>query len=299
MKRILKWTGITLATLVVIALIISWILASSFNREFDKIYNLQTAEINIPSDSASLERGRVLSVGCRECHDIDLAGKVFFDDPTIGTLPSSNLTRARGSQTEGYSDLDFVRAIRHGLNKKGNALMVMPSESYAHLSDEDLGCLIAFIKSLPPVERNFPPRKFKYTAQVMAGAGLFGELFPYKNIDHVKSQKVMAPPRAATPEYGLYIARIGGCFTCHGPDLGGGVSPDPVSPPVPNVSKSGNPGSWTAEQFVTTFRTGQTPEGKKLDGKFMPFAGIGALDDVEIEALYSYIHSLPPATPKK
>lgn len=299
MKRILKWTGIILLTLVVVLLITSWVLARNFEKEFDKVYTLDVAPIDIPSDSASLERGRQLSVSCRNCHDIDLAGKLFFDDPTIGSLPSSNLTRAKGSETEGYTDLDYVRAIRHGLNKKGNTLMVMPSNSYTHLSDEDLGCLIAFVKSLPPVERKFAPRKFNYSAKVMAGAGLFGELFPYNEIDHAKARKVMAPPMADTPEYGHYIAKIGGCFACHGQNLGGGISPDPVSPPVPNISKSGNPGKWSKEQFKQTFRTGVTPEGKNLDGKFMPFNGIGALNDVEIEALYTYIQSLPAAVPEQ
>lgn len=299
MKRFLKWTGIVLLSLVILLALTSWVLSRSFLKEFDKVYAVDVVPINIPSDSASLERGRQLSVSCRNCHDVDLAGKVFFDDPTIGKLPSSNLTRAKGSETEGYTDLDYVRALRHGLNKKGNALMVMPSDSYTHLSDEDLGCLIAFIKSLPATERTFPLRKFKYTAQVMAGAGLFGELFPYNNIDHAKATKVIAPPMSDTPEYGHYIAKIGGCFACHGPDLAGGTSPDPVSPPVPNISKGGHMGKWSKEQFKSVFRTGITPEGKKLDGKYMPFDGISALNDVEIDALYTYIQSLPAAVQTK
>lgn len=299
MKRFLKWTGVVLLSLVIILALASFMLSRKFLKEFDKVYTVEVATINIPSDSASLERGRQLSVSCRNCHDVDLAGKVFFDDPTIGTLPSSNLTRAKGSETEGYTDLDYVRALRHGLNKKGNALMVMPSDSYTHLSDEDLGCLIAFIKSLPATSRTFPPRKFNYTAQVMAGAGLFGELFPYNNIDHVKASKVIAPPMSDTPDYGHYVAKIGGCFACHGKDLGGGISPDPGSPPVPDISKGGNFGKWSKEQFKSVFRTGVTPEGKKLDVKFMPFDGIGALHDVEIEALYTYIQSLPAAVHEK
>lgn len=299
MKRILKWIGIIVLSLVAVLLLASWVLSRSFLKEFDKVYEVDVASINIPSDSASMERGRQLSVSCRNCHDVDLAGKVFFDDPTIGTLPSSNLTRAKGSETEGYTDLDFVRALRHGLNKKGNALMVMPSDSYSHLSDEDLGCLIAYVKTLPAIERKFAPRKFNYTAQVMAGAGLFGELFPYNMIDHSTTSKVVAPPMADTPEYGHYVASFGGCFTCHSENLGGGKSPDPVSPPVPNISKSGNTGKWSKEQFKQIFRTGVTPEGKMLDGKFMPFAGIGALNDVEIEALFTYIQSLPPAESAK
>lgn len=295
MRRILKWTGIVLISLVALLLLSSWILARKFQGEFVKVYEQPVEAIPIPDDSASVERGRTLSVGCRTCHDVDLAGKMFFNDPTIGSLASSNLTRAKGSETEGYTDEDFVRALRHGLNKYGNALMVMPSESITFLSDEDLGCLIAFLKTLPPIERKLQKRHFSNMAQVMAGAGMFGNLFPYKVIDHEAAKHVASVPLGNTVAYGAYVVRYEGCRTCHGENLGGGKSPDPVSPPVPNISMSGNVGNWTLEQFITTFRSGKTPEGKALDGQFMPFAGLGALSDVEIESVYNYIRSLPPA----
>ncbi len=295
MKKVLKWVGIVLLSLILIALLTSWILSRKFLGEFNKVYTVEVAPVDIPSDSVSLERGRALSVGCRSCHGADLGGKVFFDDPAIGTLPSSNLTRAKGSETEGYTTLDFVRALRHGLNKKGNPLMVMPSEAYTHFSDQDLGCVIAYLESLPPVERNFAPRQFNYMARVMAGAGLFGNLFAYNVIDHEKARNISAPPVGPTVEHGEYMMKYSGCKVCHGDNLGGGEAPDPVSPPVPDISKSGNFGKWTLEQFTSTFRTGKTPEGKALDGQFMPFEGIGALSDVELEALYRYIQSLPAA----
>jgi hypothetical protein len=46
---------------------------------------------------------------------------------------------------------------------------------------------------------------------------------------------------------------------------------------------------------MTTIRTGKTPEGKSLDGKFMPFDGTAVLSDAEIEGLYKYIQSQPAA----
>lgn len=295
MKKFLKWTGIVLLSLVLIVLLGSWILARKFNNEFEKVYNLTPAPVAIPTDSASIERGRLLAVGCQGCHEKDLGGKVFFDDPNIGVLPSSNLTRAAGSETEGYTDEDFVRALRHGLNKKGNPLMVMPSESTGQLSDEDLGCLIAYLKSLPPIERKFDKRHFTYMSQAMAGAGLFGNLFAYDIIEHDKVKSLTAPPISNSPEYGEYMVRTHACKTCHNPNLGGGKSPDPVSPPVPDISKSGNAGKWTKEQFISFFRTGKTPDGRLPNPQFMPWEGLGALADTEIESVYNYIQSLPPA----
>lgn len=295
MKKFLKWTGFTLLGLLLIALLTSWVLASQFNRKFDRTFTLTPAQVVIPTDSLSIERGRTLSVGCRSCHGADLAGKVFFDDPNIGVLPSSNLTRAKGSQTENYTDEDFVRAIRHGLNKAGNPLMVMPSEALAHLSDHDLGCLIAFLKTLPPVERTFDKRHFTYMSQVMAGAGLFGNLFAYDVIDHDKAKNIVAPPVGPSVEYGQYLVNSFGCVNCHTSNLGGGKSPDPAAPMVPDISVSGAPGKWTLPQFINTFKTGTTPEGKQLNGEYMPFANLGVLENQEIEAVYNYIRTLPPA----
>jgi cytochrome c553 len=297
MKKFLKWTGITLLSLVLIVIISSWVLASKFNNKFEKVYTLTPAPVAIPADSASIARGAMLAVGCQGCHEKDLGGKVFFDDPNIGVLPSSNLTRATGSETEGYTDEDFVRAMRHGLNKKGNPLMVMPSESIGELSDKDLGCLIAYIKSIPPIERTFDKRYFTYMSQVMAGAGLFGNLFSYDIIDHESRKNMTAPPISDSPEYGEYMVRTNGCKTCHGANLGGGKSPDPVSPPVPDISKGGKISNWTKEQFISFFQTGKTPDGRLPNPMFMPWEGLGALDTVEIVSVYNYIHSLPAANP--
>ncbi len=295
MKKFLKWTGIVILSLVLIILLAAWYFSSSFNNKFEKVYTLAPAAVAIPTDSASIARGKVLAVGCQGCHDKDLGGMVFFDDPNIGVLPSSNLTRAAGSETEGYTDEDFVRAIRHALNKKGNPLMIMPSEAIGELSDQDLGCLIAYLKSLPPIDRKFEKRHFTFMSQVMAGAGMFGNLFPYDIIDHGKRKNLIAPPIGNSPEYGEYIVRSHSCKSCHGANFGGGKSPDPVSPPVPNISKSGNAGKWTKDQFIAFFKTGKTPDGRLPNPKFMPWEGLGALSDVEIESVYNYIHSLPPA----
>lgn len=295
MKKILKWTGITLLSLVLLVLLASWILASKFNSQFDKVVNVEHVAVTVPTDSASIARGAMLSVGCQNCHDRDLAGKVFFDDTNIGVLPSANLTRAKGSATEGYTDIDYVRAIRHGVGKKGNKMMIMPSGAYSHMSDQDLGCLIAYLKTLPPIERNFDQRNFTYMAQVMAGAGMFGNMFEYDVIDHENAKNITAPPISNSIEYGEYVTRWDGCTTCHGANFGGGKSPDPVSPPVPDITKGSRAGNWTKEEFIAFFKTGKTPDGRMPNVQFMPWESVGALHEVEIEAVYNYLHSLPSA----
>jgi hypothetical protein len=75
--------------------------------------------------------------------------------------------------------------------------------------------------------------------------------------------------------------------------LNGGIPGDPVSPPAPNITTSGNLGKWSLDQFRETMRGGKTPEGKILNPKFMPWVGVGAHDDEELEAIFNYIKSFP------
>ncbi|MBK6814026.1 MAG: hypothetical protein IPG82_00915 [Saprospiraceae bacterium] len=296
MKKILKWTGIILGSLLLILAISAFYLKTKAENLANRTFDQKVEAIVIPTDSLSLVRGKLLSVGCRECHGHDLAGKDLFNDPMIGYMSSPNITRAKGSATEHYSDIDYVRTFRHCLNPQGKALTVMPSESIGLLSDEDLGCLIAYLKTLDPIEKTQGPTNFTLMAKIMSGAGLFGDLYPYDIIDHNAVHHLKSPPKSIKAEYGAYMAGFHGCKTCHGTQLAGGISPDPSSPPVPNITPGGNVAKWTVNQFRESMRTGKTPENKTLDAKFMPWPGIGVHDDEELEALYNYLKSLP-ATP--
>lgn len=293
MKKAIKWISIILGTLLLVATIACFYLKSKFVKLGTRKLEAQVTAIPIPSDSASLERGKLLAVGCRECHGHDYSGKDFFNDPAIGYMSSPNLTPAQGSAVENYTDLDWVRTLRHAINPKGRPLMVMPSEAIGLLGDQDLGCLIAYMKSIKPIEKPMGPTQFTFMANILAGAGLFGNLYPYDIIKHDAVRSITAPAKAATKEYGFYFTQFHGCATCHGEQFNGFKSPDPVSPPGSNITTGGNFGKWNLDDFKNTLRSGKTPEGKILDAKFMPWPGIGVHEDVELEALYLYLKSLP------
>ncbi len=304
MKKILKWILISLAGIILLLAAGAIYFKNKFETLANREAKVNPAPITIPDDSVSLERGKILSVGCRGCHGHDYSGLDFFNDPTIGYMSSPNITSAKGSATEKYSDLDWVRTLRHAVSPKGRILMVMPSEAIGLLSDQDLGCLIAYLKSARPIEKPQGPTHFTVMAKIMAGAGLFGNLYPYDIIDHEKMDHIAAPPKSSSPEYGKYMIGFHGCTTCHGKNLNGGISSDPVSPPGLNITAGGNLGKWSLDEFKSTMRGGKTPEGKILDPKFMPWPGVAAHDDIELEALYNYLKSIPsmetdPAVAKK
>lgn len=69
--------------------------------------------------------------------------------------------------------------------------------------------------------------------------------------------------------------------------LSGGT--DPIAPRGPNLVTVKE---WTAEQFITTMRTGVSPTRPPLDPDEMPWANIGLLEDDELTALYEYVKSV-------
>ena len=86
MKKAIKWIGIILGALLLVAAISSFYLKSKFVKQGTRKVDAKVTAIVIPSDSASLERGKLLAVGCRECHGHDYSGKDFFNDPAIGYM---------------------------------------------------------------------------------------------------------------------------------------------------------------------------------------------------------------------
>jgi hypothetical protein len=152
------------------------------------------------------------------------------------------------------------------------------------MSDEDLHALIAFLRSQPAVENQtpHPPDQATFLGVIMLGAGMLPEgQAPI-------SGSISAPEKAPTAEYGEYILSYHDCRDCHGEDLRGGVQGQltPIGPPMQVVK------SWTAEQFITTMRTGVDPSGHTLLDT-MPWKQIGRMDDVDLTAMHMYLTSLP------
>jgi hypothetical protein len=59
-----------------------------------------------------------------------------------------------------------------------------------------------------------------------------------------------------------------------------------------NLTRGGEMGFWSEEQFAKTLRTGITPSGHQLE-EFMPWKYIGQMTDDEMKAVWMYLQSLP------
>ncbi len=294
--KILKWGGIALGVLVGLVVILIGVLYFLGGAQYNKTYDIQVAAVTVPTDEESIARGRhlVVTTGlCQECHGDNLEGEVMIDEPLFARLVTSNLTPGKGGIGGRFSDVDFVRAIRHGVRPDGTPLVIMPSEHYNKINDDDLGAIVSYIKSLPPVDNELPETSPRLLARLFILLG--APFLSVKEIDHNAPRPAAIEP-SVTKEYGEYFALI--CAACHMDNFGGGPleQAEAGDPEAPNISPSGEIGTWSEEDFIKTMRTGVTPRGNQLDKEFMQWDHFGQMTDDELKAIWLYLKSLPPVT---
>ena len=293
-RKVLKWGGIVLGGLIgvlVIALAVLYFIGSG---KVNKTYDVEVVAVTVPTGDQAIERGRhfVEAIAlCQECHGDNLSGEDNLEeDPLFGTYSPRNLTPGRGGIGGTFSDIDYTRAIRHGVGKDGKALVIMPSEFYNKISDSDLGAIIAFLKSLPPVDNEVPETSLGPLGRICTV--LESSLLPATLIDH-EAPRPAEPQPGVTREYGEYLTFM--CSLCHGDALSGGSVPgdEPDAPPAPNLTPGGPLRLWSEADFINTLRTGVTPGGRSLDSENMPWEYFTKMTDDELEAIWMYLQSLP------
>jgi mono/diheme cytochrome c family protein len=290
MKKVLKWIGIVLGSLLVLVGLTAVILSFIGGARMNKTHDITAEILTIPTDEATLARGEhLVNVACKDCHGSGLSGQPLLDDAPIGTVYAANIT----GLAETHNDADAVRAIRHAVDTDGRQLFIMPAESFIHFSQEDLGAVVAYLKTIPRAGAETPAPELTFLGRTLLGAGLFGNVFPAEYIDHDMAFAPM-PEIGANIAYGEYLAAF--CTSCHGANLAGSQPADPESPPAPNLTPNGRLANWTEEGFLTMMRTGITPEGRELQADFMPYESFGNFTDEELRGLWLYLQSLPPAS---
>jgi len=260
--------------------------------------------VSVAADQTQIARGKSLAGYCAVCH-ADQEGSVLLngknknllsipDGPVAGEMYAPNLTPAGEIST--WTDGELIRAIREGVHKNGRPLLIMPSEYFKHLSDEDAMAIVAYLRSQTAATNSSqvdsPSNHLNLIGYLIIGSGLF-----HTSVQDPIILPIAGPQPGITAEYGDYLIYYIGCRDCHGMDFSGGVTGG-LYPKGPNLTAIVP--HWTDDQFMETIRTGIDPGGHTLNSAIMPWKEISsAMSDDDLKAIYTYLHSLPLTVAKQ
>lgn len=251
---------------------------------------------------SQLERGRYLVetlAGCGNCHtprgpNGPLKDKKFAGGEIIKhadfTAVTPNITPDPRTGIGTWTDDQIGSAIREGLRPDGRLLgPAMPSRSYRSLADDDVKAIVAYLRSVPPIDNPIAAESH-YDVPLPASWGP-----PVGHVD--------VPPKEDKIGYGKYLAGpVARCMDCHtepprlreAARLGAGGKefhgPWGISVSA-NLTPSGL-GDWSDAEIERAIRTGVAPDGHKLFPP-MPFAAYKNIAEDDMAALIAYLRSLP------
>ncbi|GAB4254036.1 MAG: hypothetical protein Kow00122_12070 [Thermoleophilia bacterium] len=288
MVRILKiLVAIGLGLVVVSLLVVYGISEWRMNQE----YAVSDVALSLPGEVGDPVRGehlvRAVSV-CVDCHGDDLSGEHVEKVPLLARVTAPNLTPGAGGIGES-SERELVLAIRHALSNENKPLIVMPSQNFYYLSDDDLAAVLAYLRTVPPVEGHLDQGN---PGLLIRGPMIFDmfALLPAAQIDH-NAPRPDTPEEAANAKYGSYLVAIAGCRDCHGTPLSGGRVPG-FGPSAPDLTMTGNAARWDLEDFMLAMREGTTSAGQEIDS-IMPWRYYAGMTDLELTAIHEYLQTLP------
>lgn len=281
MKRFLRGLRIGLIGLAALALAGYGVAYGLSQRMLHRTYQAPLAAFSVPSDPALLAEGERLARihSCFFCHGETLQGTVHVDQPFLVRIVAPGLTRI----VREYSDAELERVIRRGVRRDGRSVWAMPSTMYYHLTDEDLGALLAYLRSVELREGLATEFRPRLLARLMIAAG---------NARPLAAQIDTKIPRPALDRHdplalGRYLA-LTSCSGCHGADLRGGNRGR-----APDLRIGG---AFTPDAFIRLMREGVGSGGREL--RLMggvARSGFSHFTDAEITALYAYLRSLGAA----
>jgi len=302
----------TRITVVVGVLLLSFAACSSKEHEPAPAPKLvETGHAHPAPDPARLvERGAYIAKagGCLVCHsgsngpDPAQPGVGGLEMPDVaGTWRTPNITQDKKTGIGSWTDDQIARAIRQGVRPDGSQLYaIMPYPDFNRLTDDDTKALVAFLRTLKPIEHAVEPNKdLQFPKLAMP-------------------TPANAPDVASDPvKHGEYMATVMLCDHCHWtpddkmqpqrdkmfagglaftlPMFGAGtlyaanITPDPET----------GIGTWTEDQIVTALKTMTRPNGKLINPPMMLLQdGWSHLDDADLHAVAAYLRQLPPVKHK-
>lgn len=275
-------------------------------------------DLTVEITDERIERGKYLAnhvMLCMDCHAVrDFS--LYAGPPTPGTLGgggdvfdqnmgfpgrfvSRNLTP---TSLIDWTDGEIFRAITSGVSRDGTALFpVMPYPHYSQLDEQDIHAVIAYLRTLEPVENELESSKADFPVNIII------------NTMPVKSDLKKRPAKENVIKYGRYMITAAACTDCHtrmeggkyvgAPYAGGNefLFPDGSVVCASNITphETTGIGSWTKEMFVARFKmyadSTYLPR-KILPGELqtlMPWQMYGGMSEEDLGAIYEYLRTVP------
>jgi cytochrome c2 len=313
MKKVFKITGYTL--LVIVLVIVG--LVSYVKIALPDVG--PAPEFKVAATHEQVERGRYLAnsvTPCLDCHStrdwskfggpimegtLGKGGEKFdqqFGFP--GAYFSRNITPKGISH---YTDGELFRVITTGVTKDGRAMFpVMPYMYFGRMDPEDIKCIIAYLRTLAPIDNNIPESVSDFPMNIIINT------IPHKAVPAKR------PDTSDHLAYGAYLVNACACMECHTKENKGQIIPELAFQggrefkfPDGSVVRSANItpstasgiGNWNVDAFVNRFKTyadsGYKPQPVK-PGDFnsiMPWLIYCNMTRTDLAAIYTYLHSLP------
>lgn len=295
MNKWVRRTSIALVTVALAGVGIVIIGKELGERKMERVVSVAVRPLLLrTSGKAQLDQGRYLysTRGCADCHGASGAGKTVISTPNM-LVVSPNITAGANSVITSYRDDDWVRTLRHGVKPDGRPIMIMPSEDYTRLTDDDVAAIIAYVAQLPAAEGKRRVVQLPVAVKVMYAFGMVRD--PAELIDHTLPP-ALPVPAAVSVEHGHYVAQS--CIGCHGAHLSGGRIPG--SPPEWPAPANLTPGAGsamqrypTAESMMAMMKSGKRPDGTTIS-PVMPFGSLSLMTETDMRALHIYLQTLPP-----
>ena len=285
-----------------------------------------TATTNEDSIKQVIARGSYLAnhvAGCIECHSkhdftkfsnpviagTEGGGGMVFDQKfqLPGVLYGKNLTPDSATGIGAWSDDEVLRAMTQGISKNGDTLFpLMPYPNLNRMEKEDLLSIIAYLRTLKPINNAVPKR------QLMVPIAM---VYPGKFLQPSVDANAK-PAETDAVKYGEYLVTFADCGTCHspltpmGPDrsrmfAGGYIFELPtnkvVSANITSDSATGI-GTWTEERFMNKFTVCRDAKEVSRDpgnqNTIMPLSLYAGMKDEDIKAIYAYLRTVKPISNK-
>jgi mono/diheme cytochrome c family protein len=268
-----------------------------------------TNPTGVPSELAQADliaRGQYLAVAadCAACHTAQggkaLAGGLAFNLP-FGTIYSPNITSDKETGIGDWSDADFLRAVRQGIDRDGKRLYpAFPYDSFTYLTDDDALAIKAYLLSLPPVRNAVPETvlRFPFNQRWLMAAWSF--------LYNPNRRFEPNADRSAQWNRGAYVVEaLAHCGECHTPrNLAQGLdNVRKFSGAVAagwrafNISsdRATGIGAWRDEDLEQYLSTGHSqghgsaagPMGEAID------ASLHLLSKSDIDAMITYLRGIP------